>query len=255
VRLGPLSAAAAVHAAIKVGEHAIHNGVDDLEESATPRRWLTQLVADLDGDRHVRAMLVAPACTVIARSTPSASGDAAPAWFYRMLVRPPEVAGVDLPARYVLPKIIAGVPNDHVMAPDENVLVAGISQSQHFLSAVAEGRIVTRPAIGRFEGRTVHFTDGITQEADAVLLGTGYLISLRCWSSRHAGSPTRSRADLRRALLSGPLSPVSFHLEAPDSLADTPARVAAEAAAFGYLDPSLTQPDAQPLTGANAVRT
>jgi dimethylaniline monooxygenase (N-oxide forming) len=44
--------------------------------------------------------------------------------------------------------------------------------------------------------------------------------------------------DLRRALLSGPLSPVSFRLEGPHSLGDAAARVAAEAAACGYLDPS-----------------
>jgi dimethylaniline monooxygenase (N-oxide forming) len=271
--------------------------------------------------------------------------------------------------RYVLPKIIAGVPNDHVLftraaalaaegaapeaiaagmkafvsrvagnparygatAPDENVLVAGISQSQHFLSAVAEGRIVTRPAIDHLEGRTVYFTDGTTHEADAVVLGTGYRISLpwlapsiaaalaidddhidlhdftfhpdlpglaflgvyeqigpllpvlelqaRWIAYTFAGlrpAPTpeemqqglaRARErrkgpktvlmhsmallfarragvepdperwpELRRALLSGPLSPVSFRLEGPDSLADAPARTAAEAAAFGYLD-------------------
>jgi thioredoxin reductase len=119
-------------------------------------------------------------------------------------------------ARYVVPKVISGVPTDHVMftraaalaaetatpdmlrrglkallmraagnpaqygalAPDDDVLVAGLTQSQHFLTAVAEGRIRPRPSIARVENQTVHFTDGTSQRADALLLGTGYRLSL-----------------------------------------------------------------------------
>ena len=118
--------------------------------------------------------------------------------------------------RYVLPKLMAGVPTDHViftrsaalaaetatptelatglkslilssaghparygaLAPDENVLAAGITQSQHFLTAVAEGRITTRPMIDHIDGSTVHFVDGSSTLADALLLGTGYRLSL-----------------------------------------------------------------------------
>ncbi|MEO8244630.1 MAG: NAD(P)-binding domain-containing protein [bacterium] len=114
--------------------------------------------------------------------------------------------------RYVLPKLIAGVPTDHVMfnraaalageilppealaaglksavlgasghpaqfgaaAPDDNIFAAGISQSQGFLPAVAEGRITTRPWIDRIEGSRVHFTDGHSATFDAVLFGTGF---------------------------------------------------------------------------------
>ena len=119
-------------------------------------------------------------------------------------------------ARYVLPKLMAGVPADHVMftraaalaaetsspgelgkglktlvmrwagspaqygalAPDEDILAAGITQSQHFLTGVAEGRIFTRPSVERIEGQTVHFVDGTRVRADALLLGTGYRLSL-----------------------------------------------------------------------------
>jgi len=118
--------------------------------------------------------------------------------------------------RYVLPKLMAGVPTDHVMftraaalaaesaspgeiasglkslvtrwagdpaqygalAPDENILAAGITQSQHFLTGVAEGRIITRPSIERIDAQTVHFVDGTRTGADALLLGTGYRLSL-----------------------------------------------------------------------------
>lgn len=118
--------------------------------------------------------------------------------------------------RYILPKMIAGVPTDHVMfnraaallgevlppealaegmkatvlkvagspeqfgapPPADNIFAAGISQSQHFLSAVAEGKISIRPWIERIDGRTVWFADGSTFNADAVLFGTGYRLSL-----------------------------------------------------------------------------
>ncbi len=127
-----------------------------------------------------------------------------------------EVVSTNHRQRYILPKLIAGVPTDHLMftraaallgevlppeelaagmkstvvkaagRPDqfgapaaaENIFAAGISQSQHFLSAVAEGRITMRPWIERIEGRTVRFSDGSAFEADGLLFGTGYRLSL-----------------------------------------------------------------------------
>lgn len=284
-------------------------------------------------------------------------------------------------ARYVLPKLIAGVPTDHVMftraaallaeampleelagglkslvlrsagnpsqygalAPDSNVLLAGIAQSQHFLAGVAEGRIVTRPSITHIERQTIRFADGTSTQADALLLGTGYRLSLpwlapsisvllgldgshvdlhdytfhpdlpglafiglydqvgpllpvlelqaRWIAYALAGvTPMPTRAEmveglararamrngprnvlmhamavlfarragvepdparwpgLQRALLFGPLSPASFRLQGPDSLADAEARVAAEAAAFGAIEsPRLTREEQDTL--------
>ncbi len=274
--------------------------------------------------------------------------------------------------RYIFPKLISGVPLDHVLftraaalfgetaapevlaeglksmvlraagnpaqfgaqSPDENIFAAGIAQSQHFLASVAEGKIVTRPWIERIDGSTVHFADGYSRVADALLFGTGYRISLpwlapsvasllglddrhidlhehtwhpqlpglafvglqdqigplmpvlelqarwvaytfagvipapahgamieglaRCQArrdgpqtvtmnamallfARNAGvEPTPSSwPDLERALLFGPLSPISFRLQGPDRLDDAPARTAAAAAAFG----AITSPD------------
>lgn len=118
--------------------------------------------------------------------------------------------------RYVLPKLLAGVPTDHVMftraaglageilppddlaaglkatvlrvagspdqfgamTPDENIFAAGITQSQNFLPLVAEGRIAVRPWIEAVDGRSVRFADGSKSEFDALLFGTGYRLSL-----------------------------------------------------------------------------
>ncbi len=89
-----------MHAAIEVGKHTIQNGVDGVEEAATPLRQLELLVADLDGDRHLRAMLIGSDGTRIARSTPSSPSDPAPGWFYSLFARAPEVARIHLPAPF-----------------------------------------------------------------------------------------------------------------------------------------------------------
>ncbi len=89
-----------MHAAIEVGAHTIHNAIDDAEEPTTPLRQLTQLVGDLDGDRHLRGMLVSPDGALLARSTPLVSTDPAPTWFYGMLARGPEVTRIDLPVAF-----------------------------------------------------------------------------------------------------------------------------------------------------------
>lgn len=269
--------------------------------------------------------------------------------------------------RYVLSKLVAGVPTDHIMftraaalmgellppddlatglkatvlrmagspdqfgamTPDGNIFAAGITQSQHFLPLVAEGRIAVRPWIKAIDGRIVGFADGRKGEFDAILFGTGYRLSLPflapdvavtlgvdrthldlydhtfhpdlegiafvglydqvgplfpvlelqgrwiayTWagvipapsSQSMAAGLARSRAlsgggpqsipmqvlallfarnarvepdlgqwpELERALLFGPLSPVSFRLQGPDSLEEAPTLTAAAAASFG----------------------
>jgi dimethylaniline monooxygenase (N-oxide forming) len=118
--------------------------------------------------------------------------------------------------RYVLPKLIAGVPTDHLAftrfaalagesfpmeataaamkefvlgvagnpeqfgasAPAENIFEAGVTQSQFFLPLVAEGRIVTKPWIESVDEQTVHFSDGSSEVFDAILFGTGYALNL-----------------------------------------------------------------------------
>ncbi|XKM39249.1 hypothetical protein A4U53_023585 [Rhizobium ruizarguesonis] len=205
--------------------------------------------------------------------------------------------------------------------------MAGISQSQGFLPAVAEGRIAVTPWMERVDGHTVWFRDGTSVNVDAILFGTGYRLSMPWlsediirtirldgygadlhdhtfhpdlpglaflglfdligpafpvlelqarWVAQCFGSSQllparaamyvgveRSRAtrsgpinlpmhvaaltfarnagvepdltawpDLERALLFGPLSPISFRLQGPDALPDAPPKTKAAAAAF-----------------------
>ena len=118
--------------------------------------------------------------------------------------------------RYVLQKLMAGVPTDNVaftrfsalaaevmplhirartlrdlvlrtsggperfgaLKPAENIFEAGIAQSQYYLPLVAEGRIVAKPWIAAVEDQTVHFADGSAEKVDAIIFGTGFDLHL-----------------------------------------------------------------------------
>ena len=118
--------------------------------------------------------------------------------------------------RYVLPKIVTGVPLDHVAftrffalaaesfplaavgaqlkqfvldaagspeqfgapKPADNIFEANITQNQFFLPLVAEGRITVKPWIDSVDGKTVRFSDGSAEIFDAILFGTGYDLHL-----------------------------------------------------------------------------
>lgn len=118
--------------------------------------------------------------------------------------------------RYVLPKLVAGVPSDHrvftrfqalaeeslprnefaamlkelVLAwggspdqfgaprPADSILDAGLTLSQHFLPLVAEGRIEVRPWFDRVEGARVRFRDGAAETYDGIIFGTGFELKM-----------------------------------------------------------------------------
>ena len=70
---------------------------------------------------------------------------------------------------------VAGNPADFgAPAPDEDVRVAGLSLCQDYLTQVRDGSVVCRPGIESVEGRTVRFTDGSTENVDAIICATGY---------------------------------------------------------------------------------
>lgn len=118
--------------------------------------------------------------------------------------------------RYVLPKLAAGTPTDHIVftryhalaeeafsaervdrmytdtalrlagrpeyygapAARGTVATAGITLCQHFLPLVAEGRIDVRPWMTDVNGRLVRFSDGDSGEFDAIVFGTGFDVHL-----------------------------------------------------------------------------
>ena len=86
-----------MRAAMGVGERTVRNAVEDMKRATSPLQDMASLVKSLDGDRHLRATLLAPDGTVSARSTPLPSSDPAPGWFFGMLAHDPAVSRVPGP--------------------------------------------------------------------------------------------------------------------------------------------------------------
>jgi two-component system, NarL family, sensor histidine kinase UhpB len=88
-----------MQAAIAVGGRFAHNAVDDAEEPGNPQRRLNLLVADFDGDRHLRALLIVDG-KVAKASKLAKPENPAPAWFFNLLAGPPKVLNVELPPAF-----------------------------------------------------------------------------------------------------------------------------------------------------------
>ena len=148
--------------------------------------------------------------------------------------------------RYVLPKLSAGVPTDHsafsrvaglaaellppedvaaglkafvlrtsgnpeqfgAPKPADDVFEAGIALSQYYLPLVAEGRIAIRPWIRSVSGSRVTFADGVEEEFDALIFGTGYALDLPFLDDR-----TRDALDVDAQHID--LHRFTFHPELP----------------------------------------
>lgn len=94
----------------------------------------------------------------------------------RRTAMPPEEYGRMLRARVVR---MAGHPSDFgAPAPDENILVAGQSLCQNYLAQVGAGDITCRPAITAVDGRRVSFADGTHDDVDAIICATGYKLDM-----------------------------------------------------------------------------
>ena len=85
---------------------------------------------------------------------------------------------------------------------------AGIALSQYYLPLVAEGRIAIRPWIRSVSGSRVTFADGVEEEFDALIFGTGYTLDLPFLDDR-----TRAALDVDAQHID--LHQFTFHPELP----------------------------------------
>jgi two-component system sensor histidine kinase UhpB len=86
-----------MNAAIAVGSRIARNAVDDWEEATDPGRRLALLIADFEGDRHLRAMLVGPDGKIVHASQVAEAENPAPDWLVSLLAPPAKQAKMDLP--------------------------------------------------------------------------------------------------------------------------------------------------------------
>ena len=148
--------------------------------------------------------------------------------------------------RYVLPKLVAGVPSDHRVftryqalaeeslprgefgallkslvidaggspeqygapAPADDIFDAGLTLSQHYLPLVAEGRIEVRPWFDGVDGQEVRFADGRVESFDGLVFGTGFALRMPFLSE-----PIRAALDLDAQRLA--LYRHTFHPQLP----------------------------------------
>lgn len=86
-----------MRAAIGVGSRIAQNAVDDAEETQDPRRRLELLVADFDGDRHLKATLIDANGLVGRVSRLEPPVEDVPGWLQQLLARNPDRIEVKLP--------------------------------------------------------------------------------------------------------------------------------------------------------------
>ncbi len=73
---------------------------------------------------------------------------------------------VGLPQDYGLPRPAGGLFQNHPTISDT------------IMHRLTHGEVVARPGIERFDGRTVHFTDGTADSVDVIVWATGYRVTI-----------------------------------------------------------------------------
>jgi cation diffusion facilitator CzcD-associated flavoprotein CzcO len=71
-----------------------------------------------------------------------------------------------------------------LQAPTSAPLEKHPTVNSSVLDALRDGRLVARRGIERYDGRTVHFTDGTREEFDTIIMGTGFRVSFPFLSER-----------------------------------------------------------------------
>lgn len=79
--------------------------------------------------------------------------------------------------RLVIRGLQGRYPKYKLLKPDCGPLEIHPTINSELLYFIRHGKIHPRPGISRFEGNTVHFTDGTQGEFDSVIFATGYQIS------------------------------------------------------------------------------
>ena len=87
-------------------------------------------------------------------------------------------------------RLLVGEPGPFGLpTPDHRLGHAHPTLSDDLLPLLRDGKITPRPAIARFEGRKVHFSDGQSSVADAVVYCTGYRVTFPFFERSFVSAP------------------------------------------------------------------
>lgn len=128
--------------------------------------------------------------------------------------------------------------------PDHRLGDAHPTVSSELLTQIGSGSVLPRPAIARYEGKRVRFTDGSEQELDAIVYATGYEVSFPFFDPSFLSAPNNELALYYRVFharvpsvyfigLCQPLGPVM-------PIAEAQAKLVAAHLAGDYRLPELT---------------
>jgi dimethylaniline monooxygenase (N-oxide forming) len=102
--------------------------------------------------------------------------DLTPEWLTRQIAKLPFKVRQQLNRR-VFDRFMGKMEDYGLPKPDHRLLEAHPTVSDLILSRITHGRVVPKPQISHFTEHEVHFTDGTSVHADAVVYGTGYQVS------------------------------------------------------------------------------
>ncbi|MGZ5333056.1 MAG: flavin-containing monooxygenase [Solirubrobacterales bacterium] len=103
-----------------------------------------------------------------------------------------------------------GKPTDYGLPePDHKLLGAHPTVSSELLPRIGHGDITVKPNIERFDGGTVHFVDGTSEQIDLVIYCTGYKVSFPFLDPAVFSAPD-NRLDLYQRVVSPDLEGLYF---------------------------------------------
>lgn len=136
-----------MRSALAVGTRIATNAADDVDAVADASRRLLLLVADFDGDRHLRASVRDASGRVALSSSVAEMREGAPRWFYDLVKGAPRVAIVPLPQPFAglgTLMLEADARNEATEAWDDALKTFGLLA---VLSAIVAGSVWTVFAI------------------------------------------------------------------------------------------------------------
>jgi cation diffusion facilitator CzcD-associated flavoprotein CzcO len=123
--------------------------------------------------------------------------DLTPEWLTRQIAKLPFKVR-QLLNRKVFDRYMGDMQDYGLPKPDHKLLEAHPTISDVILSRITHGRVVPKPQISHFTAEHVHFTDGTSVHADAVIYATGYRVSFPFFDPEFLSAPDNELPLYRR---------------------------------------------------------
>ena len=138
-----------MQAALAVGAYTALNSIDDKAYASDPLGKLRAVVHDFDGDRHLRARVATPDGRVLAQSRLLRPDDAAPAWFYRLVVAAPPEKMLALPPAFAATGTLtlAADPHNEVAEAWSDMRLTLVIMAMFFAAVLSLAFVTIRAAL------------------------------------------------------------------------------------------------------------